>query len=60
MQYQPEVPLDQRFGPKLPQLEPQLKPYELIKRYQQVSKCSGCGTLFDKNDKKLYILGRNE
>ena len=57
---QPEVPLDQRFRPKPPQLEPQLQPYELIKRCQQVSKCNGCDTLFNKNDKKLYILERSE
>ena len=47
---QPKVPLGQNFGPKSPQPEPQLQPYELIKRCQQVSKCNGCGTLFDKTD----------
>ena len=29
---QPEVPLRQSFGPKPPQSEPQLYPYEIIKR----------------------------
>ena len=53
------VPLGQRLGPKPPQ-PPQLFPYELIKRCKQASKCNGCGPLFDKTDKKLYILGRNE
>ena len=57
---QPEVPIDQSVGPKPPQPEPQLQPYELIKRCKQVSKCNGCGFLFDKTDEKLYILGRNE
>ena len=57
---QPEVPLGQSFEPKPPQLEPQRQPYELIKRYQQVSKSNGCRTFFDKTDEKLYILGRNE
>ena len=57
---QPEVPLGQSLGPKPPQPEPQLQPYELMKRCKQVSKCHGCGFLFDKTDEKLYILGRNE
>ena len=57
---QPEVPLGQSFRPKPPQPEPQLQPYELIKRCQQVGKCNGCGTLFDKTVEKLYIPGRNE
>ena len=56
---QPEVPIGQSLGPKLPQPEPQLQPYELIKRCKQVTKCNGCGFLFDKTDEKLYILGRN-
>ena len=55
-----EVPIGRSFGPKPPQLEPQLQPYDLIKRCRQVSKCKCCGTLFDKTDEKLYILGRNE
>ena len=57
---QPEVPIGQSLGPKPPQPEPQLQPCELIKRCKQVSKCNGCGFLFDKTDEKLYILGRNE
>ena len=57
---QPEVSLDQRFGPKPLQSELQLQPYKLTKRCQQVSRCNGCCTLFDKTDEKLYILGRNE
>ena len=57
---QPKVPIGQSLGPKPPQTEPQLHPYELIKRCKQVSKCNGCGFLFDKTDEKLYILGRNE
>ena len=57
---QSEVPLGQSFGPKPPQPEPQSQPYELIKRCQQVSKSNGCGTFFEKTNKKLYILGRNE
>ena len=55
-----EVPIGQSLGPKSPQPEPQLQPYELIKRCKQVSKCNGCGFLFDKTNEKLYILGRNE
>ena len=50
---QPGVPLGQSFGPKPPQPEPQPQPYELINRYQQVSKSNGCGTFFDKTDEKL-------
>ena len=57
---QPEVPIGQSLGPKRTQPEPKLQPYELIKRCKQVSKCNGCGFLFDKTDGKLYILGRNE
>ena len=57
---QPEVPIGQSLGPKPPQPEPQLQPYELIKRCKQVSKCNGCGFLFDKTDERLYTLGRNE
>ena len=57
---QPEVPLGQVFGPKPPKQEPQLQPYELIKRCQHVSKGTCCGTLFDKTDEKLHILGKNE
>ena len=57
---QPEVSLGQRFGLKPLQSELQLQPYKLTKRCQQVSKCNGCGTLFDRTDEKLYILGRNE
>ena len=41
-------------------LEPQLQLYKLIKRCQQVKKCNCCGTLPDKTEEKLYILGRNE
>ena len=40
-----EVPYGQNLEPKPPQSEPQLQPYQLMKRYQQVSKCNGCGTL---------------
>ena len=54
---QPKVPIGQSLGPNPPQPEPQLQTYELIK---QVSKCNGCRFLFDKIDKKLNILGRNE
>ena len=57
---QPKVPLGQSFGPKPPQPDPQLQPYELIKRCQQVSKCNGCDTLFDKTAGKIYISGRND
>ena len=57
---QPEVPIGQSLGPKPPQPEPQLQPYELIKRCKQISKCNGCGILFDITDGKLYILERNE
>ena len=56
----PKVPIRQSLGPKSPQPEPQLQPYELIKQCKQVSKCNGCGFLFDKTDEKIYILGRNE
>ena len=55
-----EIPLGQSLGPKPPQPEPQPQLYEVIKRCQQVSNCNGCGTFFDKTDKKLYILGRKE
>ena len=47
-------------GTKPPQPEPQPQPYKVIKQCQQVSKCNGCGTLFDKTDEKLYIFGRKE
>ena len=57
---QPEVPTGQSLGPKPPQQEPQLQSWGLIKRCKQVSKCNGCGFLFDKTDEKLYISGRNE
>ena len=57
---QPEIPLAQSLGSKSREPEPQPQPYELIKRCQQVNKCDDCGTLFDKADKKLHILGRNK
>ena len=57
---QPEVPFFQSLGPKPPQSEPQLQPYELIKRCQQVSNYNGCSPLFDKTDEQLYILEMNE
>ena len=41
-------------------LERQLQLYKLIKRCQQVKKCNYCGTLPDKTEEKIYILGRNE
>ena len=37
-----------------------LQTYELIKQCQQVSKFNDCRTFFNKTDKKLYILLRNE
>ena len=52
---QQEVPIGQRLGPKPSQPETQLQPYELIKRCNQVSKCNGCGSLFDQTDAK-YIF----
>ena len=52
---QPEVTLGQNVWPKPPQPKQQPQPYELTKQCQQVSKCNGCGTLFDKTDEKLYI-----
>ena len=57
---QQEVPFFQSLGPKPPQSEPQLHPYELIKRCQQVSNYNGCSPLFDKTDEQLYILEMNE
>ena len=57
---QPENSIGQSLGPKAPLPEPQLQPYELIKRCKQVSKCNGGGFSFDKTHEKLYILGRNE
>ena len=38
---QQEVPISQNLGPKPPQPETQLQPYEPIKRCNQVSKCNG-------------------
>ena len=45
-----KVPIGQSLGLKPPQPEPQLQPYELIKRCKQVSKCNSCGFLFGKTD----------
>ena len=55
-----EILLGQTLEPKVSQPEPKTQPYEVIKQCQEVSKCNGCGTLFDKTDKKLYIFGRKE
>ena len=57
---QTKVPLGQNLKSKTPVPEPHFQPYKIIKRCQQVSKCNGCGTLFDKTDEKLYISGRNK
>ena len=38
------------------QAEPQLQSQEILKRWQQVSKCNGCKDLFDKTDKKIYVV----
>ena len=55
-----EILLGQSLEPKPPLPESQPQPYEVIKQCQQVSKCNGCGTMFDKTDEKLYIFGRKE
>ena len=52
-----EILLGQSLEPKPPQAEPQPQTYKEIKQCQQVSKCNGCGNLFDKTDEKLYISG---
>ena len=52
-----EILLGQSLEPKPPQAEPQPQTYQEIKQCQQVSKCNGCGNLFDKTDEKLYISG---
>ena len=46
-----------RLNPWIPQPEPQLQPYEIMKRCQQVSKCNGCKASFDKTGKNLDTLG---
>ena len=52
------VPLEQSPGPKPTQ--PEIQPYEIVQRSEQIKKCHGCEELFDKNNEKLLILKRNE
>ena len=46
--------------PKAPQPEAKLQPCELIKQDQQVNKYNAWEASFDKTDKQLQILRRNE
>lgn len=39
---------------------PQIQPYEIVQRSEQIKKCNGCEELSDKNNEKLLILKRNE
>ena len=53
----PRVLLYWILGEKPPEPVSQPPPPEMMKQWQQISKWKGCGTLFDKTDKKLYIFG---
>ena len=57
---QKTVSLEQSLGPKPAQPEPQIQPYKTVQRSEQLKKCNDCEELFDKNNEKLLILGRNE
>ena len=54
------VPIGMPLPPKPDLTEPQMNPYYVVKRSRKVSKCNGCGALFDKRNLELYILRRNE
>ena len=54
------VPLEQSLGPKPDQPGPQIQPYEIVQRSEQIKKCNGCEELFHKNNEKLLILKKNE
>ena len=57
---QSPVLLGQSLGPKPAQPESQLQAYELICRTGQIKRCNGCEELFNKENERLLILGRNE
>ena len=57
---QPVVQIGRTLGVLPPQPEPQLQPYELLRRRGNISKCNGCGVNFNKHDSQLFVLGRTE
>ena len=56
---QSKVPLSRPIGPTPPMPEPQMQPYQIIKRYGNISKCHGCDGYFDKRE-TTWVLFRKE
>ena len=40
--------------------EPQIQSHNFLLRFGNVSKCHGCGSLFDNTNGKLYVFGKKE
>ena len=43
-----------------PNTRTQIQSRNLLLRFGNVSKCHGCGSLFDKTNGKLYVFGKKE